>query len=127
MNIIRKGQIRSLAKIDTVGQMSFIECAFGIAAYSLSPWFLSECPHFPACDTAPFGPRNVRRADLSFGPTNSHHASRPYLLWSIVNSNCDSFRPMLGIRVVRRQGTSKVLLRLVRAAKDCLYCVRHEQ
>jgi hypothetical protein len=32
MNIIRKGQIRWLPKIDTVGQMSFIERAFGIAA-----------------------------------------------------------------------------------------------
>ena len=32
MNIIRKGQIRWLPKTDTVGQMSFIERAFGIAA-----------------------------------------------------------------------------------------------
>ena len=32
MNIIGKGQIRWLPKIDTVGQMSFIERAFGIAA-----------------------------------------------------------------------------------------------
>ena len=32
MNIIRKGQIRWLPKTDTVGQMSFIERIFGIAA-----------------------------------------------------------------------------------------------
>jgi hypothetical protein len=32
MNIIRKGQIRWLAKDDTVGQLRFIERIFGIAA-----------------------------------------------------------------------------------------------
>ena len=32
MNIIRKGQIRWLAKCDVVGQMRFIERIFGIAA-----------------------------------------------------------------------------------------------
>jgi len=32
MNMIRKGQIRWLAKHDTVGQVRFIEQAFGLAA-----------------------------------------------------------------------------------------------
>ena len=32
MNMIRKGQIRWLAKGDTVGQLRFIERVFGIAA-----------------------------------------------------------------------------------------------
>jgi hypothetical protein len=32
MNIIRKGQIRWLAKGDIVGQIGFIERTFGIAA-----------------------------------------------------------------------------------------------
>ena len=32
MNIIRKGQIRSLPKGDAVGQQQFVERAFGIAA-----------------------------------------------------------------------------------------------
>ena len=32
MNMIRKGQVRSLAKGDIVGQMSFIQRLFGISA-----------------------------------------------------------------------------------------------
>jgi hypothetical protein len=32
MNIIRKGQIRWLARTDVVGQKQFVERAFGIAA-----------------------------------------------------------------------------------------------
>ena len=32
MNIIRKGQIRWLSKVDIVGQMQFIERTLGIAA-----------------------------------------------------------------------------------------------
>jgi hypothetical protein len=32
MNIIRKGQIRSLPKTDTVGQIRFIERTLGIAS-----------------------------------------------------------------------------------------------
>jgi hypothetical protein len=32
MNMIRKGQVRWLAKDDIVGQVHFIERAFGIAA-----------------------------------------------------------------------------------------------
>ena len=32
MNMVRKGQIRWLAKVDTVGHMRFIERVFGISA-----------------------------------------------------------------------------------------------
>src|SRR5215472_10469117 len=51
MNIIRKGQIRWVAKHDVVGQIRFIERTFGIAAYS-SQLFRPANPHIAVCDTA---------------------------------------------------------------------------